>query len=200
MHLIATTKKIQALVGVKQDGIYGPNTATAIWEELNNTGGTWDDPPENVNDQPFDPRTEKNLSTLQPGARGIFRPFVRRAMAVAAPMGVTLKVICGYRNETDQNAAKARGASKASWGYGWHNYGMAIDFGCFKGNAYLDSSDPSKANAVYAAVGAICDQYGLEWGGSWRSFRDFPHYQVNTGRSSPNAADRRALFAGTWSY
>jgi hypothetical protein len=31
----------------------------------------------------------------------------------------------------------------------------------------------------------------LVWGGSWKSFRDTPHWNVDMGHDSPNADDRK---------
>ena len=192
MNLNTTTRKIQRLIGARADGIYGPETAGKILATLTSESVDPD------TGQGFDARTERNLATLQPGARRKFEPFVRRAIAVASSMGVTAKVICGERDRAAQEAAKRSGASRASYGYSWHNFGMAIDFGLFKGRSYVDADSPALAEAVYNAIGAVAPQYGILWGGTWRSFVDMPHFQVPA-RSTPNAAERRRLVAGTYS-
>lgn len=205
MTLTQQTRALQKALAKKGfdpgpiDGIWGPRTAAAA---LLSVAGEKPEPaalPTPVGNQ-FDARTERNLATLQPGAQKTMRPFVSRAISVAAAMGVELKVICGDRNRADQEAAKRSGASKAGYGYSWHNYGMAIDFGCFKGRSYLDSDDAALANKVYRAIGSIAPDFGIEWGGSWRTFKDYPHFHVDLGRSTPNSSDRKKLKAGTWSY
>jgi peptidoglycan L-alanyl-D-glutamate endopeptidase CwlK len=75
---------------------------------------------------------------------------------------------------------------------------MAIDLGLFRGGSYLDGDDPNTARDVYRAIGSVVKLYGIEWGGTWRSFPDAPHFQIDQGRSSPNAKDQAALAAGTW--
>lgn len=51
----------------------------------------------------------------------------------------------------------------------------AFDFGIEdENNKYItDGSDPR-----YAQAGAIGEGLGLEWGGSWTSFKDFDHLQL----------------------
>jgi peptidoglycan L-alanyl-D-glutamate endopeptidase CwlK len=53
-----------------------------------------------------------------------------------------------------------------------HNFGIAFDVGVFRGKEYLGDSP------LYATVGAIGMDIGLEWGGQWESFVDMPHYQL----------------------
>jgi len=205
MTLIQQTRKWQRTLKAAGyvtgpiDGRWGPKTAAAslAFGADADTPQPPDTPPPSSN---FDSRTEKNLATLQKGAQKALRPFVSHAISIAASMGVELKVICGLRNKADQEAAKRRGASKAGYGYSWHNYGMAIDFGCFRGRSYLDSDSPSEASRVYATIGKIAGDYGIEWGGNWRTFKDYPHFHVDVGHSTPNAADRRKLYAGDFSY
>ena len=197
MTLNQTTRAIQRIIGTAADGIYGPATAGAVLNALR-ANDPIIAPPDN--DPSFNTRTERNLATLQPGAQEKFRPFVRRAIAIGASMGVDVKVICGLRNKADQEAAKRSGASRAGFGFSWHNFGMAIDFGCFKGSVYVGgSSNSALAERVYAAIGAVANQYGIDWGGDWRSFKDTPHFQIN-GPATPSVADRNKLFNGTYSF
>jgi len=199
MTLKQSTKQIQRLVGftgTDVDGLWGPNTAAAVLSRL----------PDAVplkpadTDVPFDSRTEVNLLTLQPGAAVRFRPFLRRAFGIAASMGVDAKVICGLRNRIAQEKAKESGASKAGWGYSWHNYGTAIDLGLFNGGSYVDSDDPLLASRVYKAIGPEAEGFGLVWGGGWTSFVDLPHFQLGEVPVTPTASYRTQLEQGTWAY
>lgn len=195
MTLRDTTKEIQRIVGVHVDGVYGPQTARAILGKLQ--GKTTN---QIVSIPEFDDRTQRNLNTLNPKAKKKIIPFVRKAIGIGASMGVEVKVICGFRNKKDQEDAKRRGVSKAGWGFSWHNYGIAIDFGVFKGRTYIDSADPDLAWMVYSAIGQIASEHDMEWGGSWTSFKDTPHFHLNLGRSSPNKNDRKLFFEGRWTF
>ena len=196
MTLRQTTKKIQHLVGVKEDGIWGPNTAAAV---LNRLPDAVPLAPGNDNVE-FDVRTEGNLATCQPGAVAKFRPFLRRAFGIASAMGVDAKVICGYRDKIAQEKAKALGASRAGWGYSWHNYGIAIDLGLFDGGSYADWDNPQRAHRIYAAIGQIAGEHGLEWGGDWTNIQDEPHFQVADVPVTPTASYREKLERGDWEY
>lgn len=195
MTLQEVTREIQRIVGVHVDGVYGPNTARSILGRLKGMETN-----QIVSISEFDERTNKNLDTLHPKAKKLFIPFVRRAMSIGLSMGVDVKVICGARSKKDQESAFNKGASKAKWGSSWHNYRIAIDLGLFKGGKYIDSSNPDLAWTVYCAIGEVCKEYGIEWGGSWTSFIDAPHFQINMGRSSPNAKDKKDFFNGVWTF
>jgi len=199
MNLTATTKAIQRQLGFTGrdvDGTWGPDTAGATLRALD--GGEVLEPP--ADDEWLDKRTKKNLATLEPRARVKFLPFVKAAKGIAASMGCELKVICGHRNRADQAKAVRDGASRASYGFSWHNYGIAIDYGLFKGRSYVDGDNPDLAWTIYSAIGEIADDHGMEWGGSWSSFVDSPHFHIDTGPSTPTARDRRKLFRGDWSF
>jgi len=199
MSLTETTKEIQVIAGAIPDGIWGPNSAAAVLKLLRKISPTPAPVPIASN---FDARTEQNLSTLQPGARRKLTPLVIKAIAIGAARGVTVKVICGLRNRADQEAAKRSGASKAGYGKSWHNYGMAIDFGCFgTDESYLDGSNPAIAEKIYREVGKLAPEYGIEWGGGWRSFKDTPHFHVADGLpSTPTASHVARLNAETFYY
>lgn len=188
---------LQKRAGVTQDGIFGPVTARALVNVVSElgSGNTVSKSPE----YKFDPRTEKNLNTLTSGAQKKFRPFTAQAVAIAGSMGYVYKMISGSRTYAQQNALYAKGRSKpgpkvtnARGGQSNHNFGHAVDYGVFKGDKYMDSVDPKAAHKVHAAVAQAASKHGIEWGGNWRSFKDTPHFQVDTGLTT---AQMRALVA-----
>ena len=185
---------IQRHVGVKADGIFGPVSAAAVREHLRPTLGAM--PADKATKFKFDARTDKNLATLTPKAQAKFRPFIAQAKAIAASMGYEYRAISGHRSYAEQDTLYAKGRTKpgkrvtnARGGYSSHNFGIALDFGVFKGRRYVDSSDPVLAHRVHAAIAQIADKHGIEWGGNWRSFKDYPHFEIKTGLSM---AEKRA--------
>ena len=97
----------------------------------------------------------------------------------AAEHGITIKVISGTRSYAEQDALYAQGrtapgakVTNARGGQSNHNFGIAFDIGIFEGNRYLGDSPK------YKAVGALGMDIGLEWGGSWKTIVDQPHYQL----------------------
>ncbi len=138
----------------------------------------------------FDPRTEKNLKTLDPKAERRFRLWMEDAINYVKEYlpGVDLKIISGNRTWEQQDALYAQGRSKpgpivtnAKGGQSMHNFGIAIDLGAFKGDKYLDDTNPKTASKIYTALAQDIAEYKMEWGGNWTSIQDEPHFQLYTG-------------------
>jgi peptidoglycan L-alanyl-D-glutamate endopeptidase CwlK len=62
--------------------------------------------------------------------------------------------------------------TNARGGHSNHNFGIAFDVGVFEGGQYLDESPK------YNAVGVVGMDLGLEWGGTWKTIQDEPHFQL----------------------
>jgi peptidoglycan LD-endopeptidase CwlK len=129
----------------------------------------------------IDPRSEKNVATLNPKVQVLARKLIEEATA----QGIHVKVICGNRTYEEQDDLYAQGRSKdgnivtkARGGQSMHNFGTAFDIGIFSedGKKYYGESHD------YAKVGEIGKKLGLEWGGDW-DFEDPPHFQLTDGRS-----------------
>lgn len=55
-----------------------------------------------------------------------------------------------------------------------HITGRAIDiYPVIKGNVRWN---PPKA--IWKIIGSIGKKYGMEWGGDWDGFKDYPHFQI----------------------
>lgn len=181
-----TIKNIQRRCGVNADGIFGPMTAAAVWRELNADAaddGAAEDLPHDL-----DERTLYHIGSLDAKARENFRRFARLAKATAATLGCDYVMVSGNRSYAEQDALYAQGrtrpgaiVTKARGGQSNHNFGIAGDFGVFRGKAYLDSSEPATAAKVHKVCSEHAKACGLEWGGSWKSLKDHPHYEVTTG-------------------
>lgn len=160
----------------KIDGIRGPlqRAAEAQWdhdtEQALRTYGE------------LDSRSEQNIATLIPAAQAAARQWMKLALPLAEKLGVQVKIICGTRSYAEQDAIYAQGRTKpgtrvtnARAGYSWHNFGLAFDFGVFStaDGRYLGSG------TQYNKLGSLARSIpGLEWGGDWSSFKDFPHIQL----------------------
>lgn len=156
------------------DGIMGPKTRAAAER--------WDVEATKERDRhsSFDSRSEENLASLLPEAQGKIRQWMELAVPRATELGVEVRLICGTRTYAEQDAEYAKGrtapgakVTNARGGYSWHNFGLAADFGVFKGKTYL-ADGPQ-----YDELGRLARQIpGLEWGGDWTSFKDRPHIQL----------------------
>jgi hypothetical protein len=94
----------------------------------------------------------------------------------AAELGIPVKLIDGTRSykEQDKLFRKRPKVTNARGGQSWHNFGLAFDFGLFRGKEYLGESPH------YKTLGAIASTMpGLTWGGTWVNLVDEPHIQLN---------------------
>jgi peptidoglycan L-alanyl-D-glutamate endopeptidase CwlK len=121
-----------------------------------------------------DPRSEKNIATLEPQTAKLAREHLRRLQAE----GLNFKVTSATRTFAEQAALFAKGrtakgpkVTNARPGSSWHNYGVAYDLTLFSGkNPVWDSKH-------YATAGRIGKELGLRWGGDFRSIVDRPHFE-----------------------
>lgn len=174
----------------KIDGIRGPLQCKAEQE--------WDKAAkhEKAKYGTFDERTEENLETLIPQAQGILRQVMAKGVKACHTwenkhLGhrAEVKVIQGTRSYSEQDALykKRPKVTNARGGYSLHNFGIAADIGIFIDGTYPDDHE------LYLTIGKFTKEIeGLEWGGNWTSFKDYPHYQLSKWGSG--SAKLRSIF------
>lgn len=135
-------------------------------------------------------RTIENLGSLNKKALAKFDPFLVVVEKAMESKGVKVEVISGLRSWAAQAALYAQGrtkpgkiVTKARPGSSWHNYGLAIDLGLFKNGVYLDEAKPTEADKLYAEIGRVAADHGIEWAGNWTSFKESPHFQITFGKT-----------------
>ena len=128
---------------------------------------------------------DKKLSGVHPVVADKARKLVRAAYSE----GIHIIITQGLRTIEEQNRLYAQGRTKpgrivtnARGGYSYHNFGLAFDFcvcdvirGKLVPNWNLDQR--------WFRVGQLGRSLGLEWGGDWKSFKDYPHFQYTFGLS-----------------
>lgn len=115
------------------------------------------------------------------------------------PTNVKIRVVQGYRTIAEQDALYAQGrngdkrpkVTNAKGGSSYHNYGLAIDFAILydknsDGNFEELSWDIAKdfdKDGVYDwnEVVRVFEALGWQWGGKFRTFKDYPHVQKTFG-------------------
>lgn len=183
------------------DGIWGQKSQSALDEVKNQANldriGVKTPLIPSVPGDEFDARTEKNLATLDWKSRSMFRPFIKAAKATAKALGYDYVAISGNRTWAEQDKLYAQGrtlpgkiVTNARGGQSNHNFGIAMDFGVFQDGKYLDETNPKVASSVHKSVGALAEQFGMEWGGNWSSITDDPHFQIATGLTLAQARER----------
>jgi peptidoglycan L-alanyl-D-glutamate endopeptidase CwlK len=123
----------------------------------------------------FDSRSERNIVTLHPRAQEAARTLLAKLRAA----GFDARVLSGTRTYAEQEQLYRIGrygdsrkpVTNARAGASNHNFAIAWDIGLFDGGKYLTNVSPYNAAAKHIPE-------GVEWGGTWRTFRDPPHYQL----------------------
>jgi peptidoglycan LD-endopeptidase CwlK len=115
-----------------------------------------------------------------------------------AENGLYFGAFMGLRTYEEQDALYAQGRTKpgnkvtnAPGGSSWHNFGLAVDL--------VEDGDTDKAGmqwswsngADFLKIGNYSKECGLEWGGFWKSLKDYPHVELTMGLT---LADARELY------
>lgn len=116
------------------------------------------------------------ISDLEPITQGLAIAF----LADCAVVGDDVLVTCTRRSPQEQDALWAQGrtvpgkiVTRARGNESPHNFGMALDIvPMIHGKPVWDIAHPS-----WQRIAKIGQTAGLEWGGSWVKFKDYPHFQ-----------------------
>lgn len=158
---VQALKAWQASLNLKPDGVFGPVSLS----EMN---------------KPIKPRA-KIISDNKYNLKPLVHRLADSLVAECGIAGIEITVTGGYRTLADQQDKYNQGRTKpgsvitnAKPGFSFHNYGVAFDIAFLKNGKTNYSGDWEK-------VGKIGKKLGLEWGGSWSSFVDKPHFQYTAG-------------------
>lgn len=109
---------------------------------------------------------------------------VEKFKALCKENNIDLLITSTYRDNESQNALFAQGrtapgkiVTNAKAGQSWHNFRCAVDVvPLVNGKPVWDGDDP-----IWAKVGALGKQSGLEWAGDWKKFKEMAHFQYTGG-------------------
>ncbi|MFC5734549.1 M15 family metallopeptidase [Cytobacillus gottheilii] len=115
-------------------------------------------------------------------------------VSLAADKGIQVVITADFRSYEEQNRLYEQGRStsgnivtNAKGGESYHNYGLAIDFALMTidGQVVWDMEYDGNGNGTpdWDEVVSIAKDLGFSWGGDWRNFKDYPHFQMNFGLS-----------------
>lgn len=133
----------------------------------------------------------KDLSKLYPKPRAMAAKLIEEC----ARQGITIRITEGYRSPQRQAWLYAQGRPATPWYHAGnivtnlngtkptpHLIGCAID-------VCINMKGVDAYNVGYLKkVGKIGESIGFEWGGSWTSFVDMPHFQYTYGLTSAQIA------------
>lgn len=121
----------------------------------------------------------RDIKDLHPKLQELCNKFI----AACEKEGIKVIITSTFRDFESQNELYAQGRTKpgkkvtnAKGGQSIHNYRLAFDFAPVVGGKI-----PWNDTALFTRCGKIAESIGLEWGGSWKSFKDLPHCQYTGG-------------------
>jgi peptidoglycan L-alanyl-D-glutamate endopeptidase CwlK len=133
-------------------------------------------------------KADQKLQGVHPAVADKARQLITKAYNE----GIYVVITQGYRSKEEQDALYAQGRTKpgkivtnAPGGYSYHNFGLAFDLALLNNDGSVSWNVDDKWKRV-AQIGKSLD---LEWGGDWKDFKDYPHFQYTFGLS---LADLRA--------
>ncbi|WP_069686482.1 M15 family metallopeptidase [Oceanobacillus sp. E9] len=129
-------------------------------------------------------RSTRNMGS---GIHPVVKESAIEVIERAYKEGIRVQISEGFRSYARQNQLYAQGrtasgnvVTNAKGGQSYHNFGLAVDY-------FLVSKDGNtalwKVNNEWKRVAAIAKSLGFEWGGDWKSFKDYPHLQMTGGLS-----------------
>lgn len=123
-------------------------------------------------------KSAAKLAGLHPVVKQAAERLIERSFAQGVPILITQ----GLRTIAEQDALYAQGRTKpgkivtnARGGHSNHNFGVAIDFCLLKPDGKNVSWEVGKD---WMVVVEIAKGFGFEWGGDWKSFKDYPHFEM----------------------
>ena len=122
----------------------------------------------------------RSLDELIPQAKERVEKFI----ALCKEHNIDILVTSTYRDAESQNALYAQGrtapgkiVTNAKAGDSWHNWRCAVDVvPLVNGKPDWDGSHP-----IWAEIGRLGKEAGLEWAGEWHSFKELAHFQYTGG-------------------
>lgn len=130
-------------------------------------------------------KSASKLSGLNP----VVKKATEALIEISFSRGVPIVITQGLRTIAEQNALYAQGrtaagqiVTNAKGGYSFHNFGLAIDFALLldNGGVSWDMSRDGDGDRAkdWNEVVSVAKSLGFEWGGDWREFKDYPHFQM----------------------
>jgi peptidoglycan L-alanyl-D-glutamate endopeptidase CwlK len=192
--LIENVKAVQKLLNSRgyhagdPDGWFNINTRHAV-QQLQRNYGLY---PSGIVEprtrrRLFDPHPEHNyelrpssnhLNSLNPHVAALARKF----LALTRANHLEVRIYFAFRSWDEQDRLFAQGRSmpgdivtNARGGDSYHNWGLAFDAAPYENGKI--STDYKKL----IKMGHLGQQAGLEWGGTFKSLKDYPHFQYTFG-------------------
>ena len=87
-------------------------------------------------------------------------------------------VVCGHRDKEAQNRAYEEGNSQRQWPKSKHNTSPSLAVDVIPYPTGYEDVDEFYIMASYILAAAIKLNVKIKWGGHWRTFKDYPHFEL----------------------
>jgi peptidoglycan L-alanyl-D-glutamate endopeptidase CwlK len=130
-------------------------------------------------------KNSRQIEDLHP----VVQDMARQHLQECAAHGIDIIITSTLRDHESQEKLYAQGrtapgkiVTHARPGWSWHNWGMAYDVVPLRhGRAVWGTSGEDMK--LWQQVGILGKLCGLEWGGDFKTFKDYPHFQYTGGLS-----------------
>lgn len=170
------------------DGWFGPATTSAV-QRFQRDHGLY---PSGIIEprtrrRLFDPNARDNYETrMSSSTISSLHPRVeaqaRRFLELTRAAGMDVRIYATFRSWDEQDRLFAQGrwapgqiVTNARGGDSYHNWGFAFDAAPF------ENDEMSTDTQQFIRMGRLGQQAGLEWGGTFISLVDYPHFQNTFG-------------------
>ena len=108
--------------------------------------------------------------------------------------GYEMVLVEGYRSPQRQAELMAGGkATRAGAWQSCHQYGLGVDSAPIRGGKLQWDMGDAWTRRGYHLYGELAEQAGLEWGGNWRSIKDYVHVEMSDRCRAARNAKRAEL-------
>lgn len=144
---------------------------------------------------PLDAISEERLKLVCPRLAA----KIAQMVTILDSEAIILRVTQGLRSWSEQDKLYAQGRTQpgkivtnAPGGTSWHNFGLAVDVVPLQGD--MGTPDWNPSHPVWKRVITVGESLGLFSGSEFRTFKDWPHFQL-TGKFpvSPNDEVRQTF-------
>lgn len=137
----------------------------------------------------------RKLEDLEPRVRELCEKLI----AACDLVGIDILITSTYRDNESQNALYAQGrtlpgnkVTNAKGGQSFHNYRVAFDMvPLINGKPLWDTKGSN--GEIWKQIGEIGVKLGLEWAGNWKTFKEFPHFQLTGGLTIKELAAGKSI-------
>jgi len=132
----------------------------------------------------YDEITVNRIKLLHPNIRNQVKDWYLE-INKKLPKGIRIRFTHTYRSleEHDNLVNQRPKVTNAKGGQSIHNYGLAFDIVIMKQNDKGSWDIDWKVDKYWMQVAEYFKSKGFDWGGEWKSLKDYPHFEFTHGKT-----------------